>query len=128
MFNDSTPAAHGVEKISAHPLDPERAAHTLAGGEGAFQKLLQFSKDHSDEFWAQVASEFEWIKPWDTVRKGEMPSLEFFSGGIMKSLHQSFGSPRSQRQRRPFGAHLGRRRRSFDFSHVQAVAGRGLPV
>jgi acetyl-CoA synthetase len=83
MFNDSTPATHGVEKISAHPLDPERAAHTLAGGEGAFQKLLQFSKDHSDEFWAQVASEFEWIKPWDTVRKGEMPSLEFFSGGIM---------------------------------------------
>jgi acetyl-CoA synthetase len=83
MFDDSTPAAHRVENITAYPLDPEWAARTFAGGEGAFKKLLQFSKDHSDEFWAQVASEFEWIKPWDTVRKGEMPSFEFFSGGIM---------------------------------------------
>jgi acetyl-CoA synthetase len=83
MCDDSTSAAHGVEKISAHPLDPERATHTLAGGENGFQKLLRFSKDHSDDFWCQVASEFEWIKPWDTVRKGEMPSFEFFSGGIM---------------------------------------------
>jgi acetyl-CoA synthetase len=83
MFDDSTPDAHRVEGISAYPLDRERAARTLARGAGAFQQQLQFSKDHSDEFWAQVASEFEWIKAWDTVQKGEMPSFEFFSGGIM---------------------------------------------
>lgn len=83
MFDDSTPAAQRVEKISAYPLDAERAARTFAGGERAFQKLLQFSKEHSDEFWAQIASEFEWIRPWNAVRKGEMPCVEFFSGGIM---------------------------------------------
>ena len=83
MGDDSTPAVHRVEKIPTHPLDPEKASRTFAGGEGGFQKLLRFSKDNSDDFWGEVASEFEWIRPWDSVQKGEMPCFEFFSGGVM---------------------------------------------
>jgi acetyl-CoA synthetase len=75
--------ARAFQNVSAYPLDPEKARRTALGSPEAFQKFLQFSKEHSDDFWAQVASEFEWMQPWHTVRKGDLPSFEYFSGGIM---------------------------------------------
>jgi acetyl-CoA synthetase len=62
--------------------DPERAAKTHAGSAAAFEKLLAESLADPDRFWAQAASELEWLKPWHTIRKGELPHFEYFSGGI----------------------------------------------
>jgi acetyl-CoA synthetase len=62
--------------------DPGRAAKTNAGSVVAFQNMLQRSLEDSDCFWGEVAAELEWIKPWHTVRKGELPHFEYFCGGI----------------------------------------------
>jgi acetyl-CoA synthetase len=75
--------ARAFQTVVVHPLDPERAKRASHRSPEEFQAFLQFSKDHPDEFWAQVASEFEWMRPWDTVRKGDFPSFEYFSGGVM---------------------------------------------
>ena len=62
--------------------DPERAAKTNVGSVAAFEKMLERSFEDPDQFWADAASELDWIKPWHTVRKGELPHFEYFSGGI----------------------------------------------
>jgi hypothetical protein len=40
------------------------------GGAEAFLEYLRFSKQDSDKFWEQIASEFDWIRRSDTVQKG----------------------------------------------------------
>lgn len=70
-------------RVPELPLDAERAKRTPLASPLVFRKYLEHSKDDLDDFWAEVASEFEWIRTWDLVRKGTLPDFEFFSGGIM---------------------------------------------
>jgi acetyl-CoA synthetase len=62
--------------------DPDRAAKTNAGSVDAFKNMLEHSVEDPDSFWAEAASELEWLKPWHTARKGELPHFEYFCGGI----------------------------------------------
>ncbi|HXM10395.1 MAG TPA: acetate--CoA ligase [Terriglobales bacterium] len=62
--------------------DPDRAAKTNAGSVAAFKNMLERSLEDPDHFWAKAASELEWLKPWHTARKGELPHFEYFCGGI----------------------------------------------
>ncbi len=62
--------------------DPARAAKTHCGSVEAFQALLKRSQDDPDGFWADVAAELEWIRPWDTVREGAFPHFKYFVGGV----------------------------------------------
>ena len=71
-----------VAESRLRPLDPERAAATNAGSIEAFERLLRQSQEDPAAFWAQVASELDWMKPWETVRKGGFQGLEYFSGGV----------------------------------------------
>lgn len=64
------------------PLDPQRAAGTNAGSVEAFERLLRESQENPEAFWAAAASELDWMKPWETVRKGGFQDLEYFSGGV----------------------------------------------
>lgn len=69
--------------IPEQPLLLGKAKRTAMGTPDAFREYLQFSKTHSDQFWEQTASEFEWMRRWDVVQKRALPDFEFFSGGIM---------------------------------------------
>src|ERR1700730_12267505 len=62
--------------------DPSKAAKTNAGSVEAYEDLLHRSWQDPDAFWGDVASELEWIKQWDVVRKGELPNFEYFCGGV----------------------------------------------
>lgn len=62
--------------------DPARAAGTHCGSVEAYQALLNRSQDDPDGFWAGVASELEWIRPWDAVREGGFPHFKYFVGGV----------------------------------------------
>jgi acetyl-CoA synthetase len=71
--------------ISASSLripNAERAAKTNIGSTAAFEEMLRISRQDPDQFWARAASELEWIKPWYSVRKGNLPHFEYFCGGI----------------------------------------------
>lgn len=64
-----------------HP-DPQRAAATTPGSVQAFDELLTRSWQNPEEFWANVAKELQWMKPWNEVRRGRMPDCQWFCGGI----------------------------------------------
>jgi hypothetical protein len=58
-----------VRESQLRPFDPQRAARTRAGSIEAFDRLLRESQENPESFWAQVASELDWMKPWESVRK-----------------------------------------------------------
>jgi acetyl-CoA synthetase len=62
--------------------DPARAAGTNCGSVEAFEALLTRSRENPDAFWAEVAHELEWMRPWDSVREGDFPHVRYFVGGI----------------------------------------------
>ena len=80
---DATTPKSFHAKVSEQPLSLDKAKRTEMGDADAFRKYLRFSKEHSDAFWEQIASEFEWSRRWDIVQKGTLPEFEFFSGGVM---------------------------------------------
>jgi len=79
---ESTDQIDMVRESRLRPLDPRKAAGTNAGSIEAFERLLRESQEDPASFWEQVASELDWIKPWDSVRKGGFENLQYFSGGI----------------------------------------------
>jgi acetyl-CoA synthetase len=62
--------------------DPDRASKTNVGSVTAFENMLKRSLEDPDQFWAEASSELEWLKPWHTARKGELPHFEYFCGGM----------------------------------------------
>jgi acetyl-CoA synthetase len=64
-----------------HP-DPGRAPLTNCGSVAAFQALLKRSREQPEEFWAEVANELQWMRPWDAVFEGQFPHFKYFVGGI----------------------------------------------
>src|SRR4051812_38967188 len=71
----------------SYPPNPERASRTHAGSVENFNQLLSQSQKDPDQFWANVASELDWFKPWDEIRRGGFPHFEYFSGGITNPCH-----------------------------------------
>jgi acetyl-CoA synthetase len=71
-----------IEGSRLYPPDPARAARTHAGSVEAFVTLLKRSRENPDAFWADVAGELDWMRPWDTVREGHFPHFKYFVGGI----------------------------------------------
>ncbi len=47
-----------------------------------YQKTYQKSVDHPEEFWADIASNFQWRKPWDKVLEWNFdePKIKWFQG------------------------------------------------
>lgn len=64
-----------------HPTEEEQQKAELGNSE-AFAALLKRSQEDPEAFWAEVASELHWFKPWEETMTGELPDFEFFKGGI----------------------------------------------
>ncbi len=60
----------------------DRARKTHCGSVEAWEALLARSRERPDEFWADAASELEWMRPWDVVREGHFPHFKYFVGGV----------------------------------------------
>ena len=60
----------------------DRARKTRCGSVEAWEALLARSRERPDEFWADVARELEWMRPWDVVREGHFPHFKYFVGGV----------------------------------------------
>jgi acetyl-CoA synthetase len=82
MRNEQIETLDMIRAGRLYPPDPERAARTNCGSVGAFEALLARSRTDPDAFWAEVASELEWMRRWDTVREGDFPHFKYFVGGI----------------------------------------------
>src|SRR4051812_50156371 len=81
--------------------DAERARSTHCGSVEAWEALLARSRERPDEFWADVARELEWMRPWDGGQEGRFPHFQHFVGGVgnptVNLLHRQLArGPRNQ--------------------------------
>ncbi|MCC6936113.1 MAG: acetate--CoA ligase [Thermomicrobiales bacterium] len=50
-------------------------------GFSSYDELHQWSVEHSEEFWEEMAKELHWFKPWDKVLDWDAPDAKWFVGG-----------------------------------------------
>src|SRR3954471_19602040 len=82
MIEPEKDAAGLVAASRLYVPDAERARTTTCGSVEAWEALLARSRRHPDEFWADVARELEWMRPWDVVQEGRFPHFKYFVGGV----------------------------------------------
>ncbi len=68
------------EKRVFPPSDEFRAkAHIKSLEE--YERIYREAEEHPEEFWAGIANELHWFKPWDKVLEWELPFAKWFLGG-----------------------------------------------
>jgi acetyl-CoA synthetase len=45
-----------------------------------YDRLYKEAAEHPAEFWAKIASELHWFKPWDRVLEWNLPFAQWFIG------------------------------------------------
>ncbi|PZN12397.1 MAG: acetate--CoA ligase [Bacillota bacterium] len=48
----------------------------------AYLDYLERARRDPDAYWAEIASELEWMAPWARVRTGDLPDFKYFVGGL----------------------------------------------
>ncbi len=71
-----------IKESKLYYPEPGKVKESVLGSVDAFNELLRKSWEEPEKFWADVASELYWIKPWEKVMEGEMPHFKFFVGGV----------------------------------------------
>src|SRR6195256_3637046 len=46
-----------------------------------YQRLYKEAQDDPEKFWARIAGELHWFKPWDRVLEWNLPFAQWFLGG-----------------------------------------------
>ncbi len=59
--------------------DFQSRAHIKSKAE--YERLYKEAAQHPAEFWAKIASELHWFKPWDRVLEWNLPFAQWFIGG-----------------------------------------------
>jgi acetyl-CoA synthetase len=64
----------------------------------AYEALARRAEEDPETFWAEVAGELDWFRPWDRVLEWEPPVARWFSGGKLNLAHncldRHLGGPR----------------------------------
>ncbi|MGA3101394.1 MAG: acetate--CoA ligase, partial [Terracidiphilus sp.] len=84
----STPVSVGNRDIDStlrenrvFPPPPEFSAKARIGSLAEYEALYKQSIDDPEKFWAGVAKELHWFKPWDKVLEWNLPWAKWFVGG-----------------------------------------------
>src|SRR5215510_7515982 len=46
-----------------------------------YDEMYRYSIEQPEKYWAKVAEDLHWFKPWDTVLEWNAPWAKWFSGG-----------------------------------------------
>src|SRR5437764_9742903 len=46
-----------------------------------YERLAKFADEEPEKFWADIAGELHWFKPWDRVLEWNCPWAKWFVGG-----------------------------------------------
>jgi len=52
-----------------------------------YETLHARSIDDPEEFWGEIAGEFDWFSPWDSVLEWNVPDAKWFAGGTTNICH-----------------------------------------
>ena len=78
----SHPDIHSAlnEQRVFEPSDEFRSkAHIRSVSE--YERLFDQAKENPEEFWANIAGELHWFKPWNRVLDWDLPFAKWFTGG-----------------------------------------------
>ncbi len=73
------------DRVFAPPEEFARQARVKSLKE--YNALYKRSVDDPEGFWAEVARELDWFKPWEKVLEWELPHARWFVGGQMNVCH-----------------------------------------
>jgi len=65
-------------------------AYARSKGIASYDELYQWSLDHNEEFWADMANDLEWYSPWDKVLDdSNKPFFKWFTGAKTNIVHNA---------------------------------------
>jgi hypothetical protein len=67
------------ERVFNPPAPFSSRAHIKSLGE--YRRIYQRSVEDPEGFWAEIAGELDWFKPWERVLEWEEPFAKWFVGG-----------------------------------------------
>lgn len=68
------------EPDSATVAGANLTAYMRSKGFATWDELYQWSVDHPEDFWSEMARELHWMQPWRTVREWNPPYVQWFVG------------------------------------------------
>ncbi len=80
--NTNSDQMHSVlQESRKFPPPAALAANAHIGSPEAYEKLYKRSIEDPEGFWAEVAKDLHWFKPWDKVLEWKCPDAKWFVGG-----------------------------------------------
>ena len=71
------------------PPQPAFAAQAHLRSFEEYERMYRRSIDDGDAFWAEIASELDWISPWTKVLDWQVPHARWFVGGKLNLCHNA---------------------------------------
>ncbi len=72
-----------LSQLLATPLQPLPEQWRSATQADLLRTARARHEQGPDSYWAWVAEQQRWMRPWDTVRAGELGDFTYFAGGLM---------------------------------------------
>ncbi|WP_433502833.1 AMP-binding protein [Pseudonocardia halophobica] len=70
-----------LAQLIANPLRPLPDRWTVPDRVSELERARAFTT--ADDYWAWVAGQQRWMRPWQSVRTGELPDFRYFEGGLL---------------------------------------------
>ena len=98
------------------PPPEEFSKHAYIKSLEQYEAMYKQSIEDPEAFWAGIAKELHWFKPWDKVLEWNLPSAKWFVGGKMNLSYNCLDR------------HVQSGRANKDGDHLGGRAGRGSPA
>ena len=101
------------------PAEFSRNAHIKSLEE--YEKIYKQAAENPEEFWAGIAKELHWFKPWTKVLEWDAPWAKWFVGAETNISYNCLDRHVLERQATQSGLHLGRRARRCAYPYLSAA-------
>jgi acetyl-CoA synthetase len=75
--------ADNLSQLLATPLQPLPEQWRSAAQDKLLVQARARHEQSPDSYWTWAAEQQRWMRPWDTVRTGELGDFSYFAGGLM---------------------------------------------
>src|ERR1043165_9518196 len=87
MAQGTIPQSTNIDSIlqeqHSFPPPPQFSQQAAIESMGEYEKMYKESIEDPEKFWAAIAKDLHWFKPWKTVLEWKAPWAKWFSGGEM---------------------------------------------
>ena len=79
MSSNAIDSVLNEQRVFEPPDEFRAGAHIKSRAE--YERLYKEAKEDPEGFWARIAHELHWFKPWDRVLEWKLPFAKWFIGG-----------------------------------------------